>query len=125
MKPDELSIPVKDLHRPRLTTRSGPNLPEENRFELLGLAISAGWTTRMLDTPVYSARKCPILPGFIPKAIGHGLAVVRDEDDILASLSPRLQKSPHASQSSTSPRLGFHGELITDEHATCPYRETP
>lgn len=100
-----LVVAPAQAHLLRITLKQGPNLPPQDRDSLRHLAIASAWQYRMLDSPVHVSRKCPVLPRFIPRTVGHGISIPTDD---------------HAAFKSTAP---FHGAQVdpVDGIDGCPY----
>lgn len=76
-----LALSPNNLDKVKLSAVStGLALPQQDDSSLRRLAITAMWQNNILNSPVHIARKCPVLPGFIPRSMGHGLTVPTRDD---------------------------------------------
>lgn len=73
MMPPALSVRAADLNMPTAASLSSHSLPAEDPEELRRAAMAAAWNYGLTARPVHSGRKCPVLPGFVPRAVPQGV----------------------------------------------------
>ncbi|PXF41273.1 hypothetical protein BWQ96_09033 [Gracilariopsis chorda] len=108
METDKLSVPPQALPNTRLTPTYGPALPPPNHDELRRLTLSAGWTLQMLQSPVRSDRKCPLLPSFVPRAMPQGLTITSAQH-IAKETSP-FHSAVQSVRQGSAPKCPYHHE---------------
>lgn len=105
---EKLSVRPQALPKMPLTSTYRPALPQPSRDELRLLTVCVGWTLQILQSPVRSDRKCPLLSSFVPRPMPQGLNIMSTQHN--AKKTSLFDSAVRSVRQGSAPKFPYYNE---------------